>query len=109
MSKQINIATNKGTRLTTPKRMFELSFENTLYSFAIVEYPTVYMNDTDEMLITRAVHVPTGRVLPILAPNKGVSVKKYIDVVKEEIAKIFEHYGADKFKDELDKYEIINS
>jgi hypothetical protein len=109
MAKEIKLATGNGTRLTTAKRIFEITFGKDVYKFAVIDYPSFYMNSKEESLSTRVIHFGSGRLLPIQPPNKGVSVKKYVDAVTTEITSIFTHYGADKFKQEFEKYETINS
>ena len=108
MKNEINLATSKGIRKTIPKRVFEMTFNNEQYKFAIVEFPLTYLNNEEEMLIVRSIHFNSGRLLPISPPNRGVSIKNYIEIVKKEIDLVFNHYGAEKFKQEFSKYESIN-
>lgn len=102
--KTIKVISELGIMDAKIRKVFE--FEG--YKFAIVDFPYKYMNSEDISYSIKTVSYDSGALMPIYAKHHKQTIKSFLELSIETLNMIYKRVGVDKFKEEMEKYEIIN-
>lgn len=103
MAKTIKVKSEFGIVDAKVKKVFE--FEN--HKFAVVDFPSKYMNSPEPVYTHRVVEYGSGATIPVYGKHKQ-TIKDFVENALVTLRMIYRDLGEEEFKKTISQSEVIN-